>query len=238
MEPDAHQAGIGASLSYVGESHRRLRVFVLSDVRLYSDGLASLLSAEPAIEIVGTGGLRAGCTERVVATAPDVLLIDAVTLRQSDVARSVAAQLPSLLVVACGVSEEPDEVMACAQSGAAGYVARDASAADLVQTVTSLQCGELRCSPRISSMLFRQIALPTGIQEPSMASQLTAREREVVPLIDRGMSNKEIAVALSIEVATVKNHVHHILEKLAVRRRSGVAAQLRRRPFNPALPYR
>lgn len=216
-----------------GSNERTLRVFVLSDVRLYSDGLASLLSREAGFDVAGSAPLDEACLVRVIDAHPDALLVDAVDMRKSGVVREIARQLPGVLIVACGVSEEPDEIIACAQSGAAGYVARDASAEDLIRTVRSLERGELPCSPRIASMLFRQLATRGTASDAGAGAMLTARERDVVALIDCGRSNKEIAAALNIEVATVKNHVHHILEKLDVKRRSGVAASLRQRPASP-----
>jgi len=99
---------------------------------------------------------------------------------------------------------------------------------DLVNTIHSVARGELLCSPRIAATLFRALhaqgSRPDGDR---LALTLTAREREIAPLIDRGLSNKEIAAQLRIEVATVKNHVHNLLEKLQVASRGEAAARLR-----------
>lgn len=207
-----------------------LRVFVLSDVRLYSEGLAGLLAAVPSIAVVCASAVDAGTVEQILDVHPDVLLVDAVALCRGDIVVRVSTELPALRVVACGVAEEAGEIIACARSGAVGYVARDASAEELVRTVLSVQRGELHCPPRIASVLFRHMSAVAMTEVTAPATSLTAREREVIALIDRGMSNKEIAAALTIEVATVKNHVHHILEKLQVRRRSAAAARLRTPP--------
>jgi DNA-binding NarL/FixJ family response regulator len=205
-----------------------LRVFVLSDVRLYSDGLSTLLAADRETCVVGAAASAESLTyERILDVRPDVLLVDSATLRHGDLVRRVEAVVPEMLVVAFGVAEDLDEVLACARAGARGYVPRQASAEELVRTVRSVARGELPCSPRIAAMLFRQLAAADAVAPASAVAALTYREREVMALVDRGLSNKEIAAELGIEVPTVKNHVHRVLEKLDVRGRSAAAARMR-----------
>src|SRR5439155_827652 len=106
--------------------------------------------------------------------------------------------------------------------------AREASIDDLVTVIESVARGEAICSPRVAAGLLRRVAaLAAGHGGDLPRAQLTNREREIVRLIDNGLSNKEIARALGIEVATVKNHVHNILEKLQVHRRGEAAARVR-----------
>jgi len=204
-----------------------LRVFVLSDVRLYSDGLAALLASDPTITVVGAAAVSEPARNRVLAVRPDVLIVDAPSFHRTDFVRQIVAELPSLLVVVCGVSEHADEVIACAQEGAAGYIHRDATAEELIQTVKSVKRGELPCSPHIAALLFRKMASLAKPGATGSQPTPTYREHQVISLIERGLSNKEIAAALGIELTTVKNHVHHILAKLDVRRRGAVRAGLR-----------
>jgi DNA-binding NarL/FixJ family response regulator len=127
-----------------------------------------------------------------------------------------------------------DQVVACAEAGIAGYVDRDASLRDLVATVRSVARGELLCSPRIAARLMRRVAeLADQPRPPQTPAHLTRREREVVALIDEGLSNKEIAQRLNIELPTVKHHVHNVIEKLGVRSRLQAAAHVRRRGLDP-----
>jgi len=121
-------------------------------------------------------------------------------------------------------------VIACAEAGVSGYVTREASLDELTGVVESVARGESPCSPRISALLLRRVAETAGRRtETDAARRLTRREAEIVGLIDEGLSNKQIAGRLSIELATVKNHVHSILEKLQVERRAEAAARVRSR---------
>ena len=119
-------------------------------------------------------------------------------------------------------------MIAYPEVGATGYVTRDASATDLVKAVEHAANGEILCPPRIVGALFRRLAVLASERVPNPPLQrLTRREREVALLIGEGQSNRQIAEQLRIEVATVKHHVHNILEKLEVTRRSEAAARVR-----------
>ena len=109
-----------------------------------------------------------------------------------------------------------------------GFVERDAGLDELVTSIVCAARGEASFPPPIATTLLRRVASLSGAPGVSAdVAGLTARERQIVEVIAEGLSNKEIAARLSIEVATVKNHVHNILEKLQVSRRSEVVTQLR-----------
>src|SRR5207245_4897045 len=107
--------------------------------------------------------------------------------------------------------------------------ASDLSTLELAESVRTLDRGEFPCPTSIASILLRHAAASRDHSGRS-ASPLTTRERDIAALIERGLTNKETATALSIEVATVKNHVHHVLEKVGVARRAAIAAKLRHQP--------
>jgi two-component system nitrate/nitrite response regulator NarL len=159
---------------------------------------------------------------------PDVAVVDAALLN-ADVVRALLEQSPGTRIIAFGVADDWDDVQACAATGVAGFVTRNSSVADLVQAVHSARRGELICSPRIAALMFERMRTGENRSEPQVQERaLTTREREICELLERGLSNKEIARRLFIEQATVKNHVHNILEKLQVTRRGEAAATLRR----------
>jgi DNA-binding NarL/FixJ family response regulator len=141
---------------------------------------------------------------------------------------TIAAARLAVKVVAFSVAETDDEICECAEAGIAGYVARNGSKEDLIAAIENAVRGEVVCSPRAAASLFRRLAahVRTKRQRPPEAA-LTSREQDIIALIDRGLSNKEIARQLQIRLPTVKNHVHNILEKLQVRRRGAAAALLR-----------
>lgn len=207
-------------------------LLILSETRLYREALAEALQRQPGLRVAGTAGDAGEGLERAIAAGADLLLVDATLPGALDLIRALGHEAPAAHAVLLGLPEDEDAVVACAEAGAAGYLARDASLEELVEAIRSVERGELICSPRTAGMLLRRLAWRAAAADvaagPATApSLLTRREAEILHLIDDGLSNKEIAVHLGIEVATVKNHVHNLLRKLHVRRRSEAAARTR-----------
>jgi len=203
-----------------------IKVLVVAAVRLYREGMAANIHRRDGLSVVGTASNFRDAVAIAATESPHIVLIDMATGRGLELVRVLRRDVPAAKVVAVAVEELDSEIIACAEAGVAGYVPCDASMDDLVAAIKSLTQGELRCSPRIAATLFRRVTdLASGVREPHMPTTLTSREREVLSLIDRGLSNKEIAVGLHIEVNTVKNHVHHLLEKLRVGSRAEAAAR-------------
>jgi two-component system, NarL family, nitrate/nitrite response regulator NarL len=212
-----------------GEVASMVSILLIVGTRFYREGLAEALGREASIRVVGTATAAADALTRLQSLAPDVVLLDTRVAGMLDLVRTLVATSPSTPVVALALPEHDSEVLACTEAGASGYVTEDASVADLVAIVQGVARGEMRCSPRITGTLLRRVAaLATGHHQSPPLRRLTARELEVLQLLDEGLSNKQIARRLRIEVATVKNHVHHILEKLQVDRRAEATAYLRR----------
>ena len=219
-----------------------IRILIVDDTRLYREGLAQLLGRNDRLSVVGVAGERDDALACVRELDPDIVLLHMGMPDSFEILRAMVATAPRTKVVGLRVAETEDEILACAESGIAGYLPRDGSLDDLLSTVDSVARGEVLCSPRVAATLLRRVATLAVERRPrAVAANLTPREREIVGLIDEGLSNKEIALRLSIEVHTVKNHVHNILEKLKVHRRGEAAARLRedgtiRRSTSP--PYR
>lgn len=208
-----------------------IRVLIISDIRLYRDGLVHVLERDERIGVVGARSAH-DADATLAASPPDVALLDMAHPTAMSVMRDITSRFPSVKVVALGVSQQDGDVIACAEAGVAGYVFRDASLEELRATIESAARGELRCSPAMAATLLRRVANLASAQ-PSAPTNLTRREQEIVDLISEGLSNKQIAARLFIEVPTVKNHIHSILEKLGVRTRAEAAAKCHSRMTLP-----
>jgi len=206
-----------------------IRVLVASHIRLYREALgrvleqASLEASEPAPEVVliGLAASAADAVEQVRRLAPDITLLDMAMSDAFSAARQLGRFAGGSRIIALGMAENEAEVLNCAQLGIAGYVTRDASVAEMLSTVEATARGEVHCSPKIAGSLFRRIAaLSTERSNGSTPNALTARESQILKLLQQGMSNKMISRSLGIELPTVKNHVHSILAKLGIHRRT------------------
>lgn len=200
-------------------------------MRLYQEGLAQAMAADPRFRVIGAASdHREGllCIAGL-PFAPDVALIDVGPPLGFFSARALRAEVPEMRLLAVAISDREDDVVGWAEAGVAGFVTRDTSLAGLMQAVDSIAIHGSVCSPDITATLLRRIAsLAEGRRTESLVRHtLTKREREIVALIDRGRSNKEIALELHVSLATVKNHVHSILDKLHVSRRGEAAAAVR-----------
>jgi two-component system nitrate/nitrite response regulator NarL len=207
---------------------RRARIFLLSDIRLYREGLLVSLVRRNVFDVLGAHDLSEAIVPQISLLHPDAIILDMSSKSGFEMARLLNTHVQAAKIIAFGVSEVDDLVLACAKAGVAGYVAPSAGEEDLENAIKSALRGELYCSPRIAGFLFRR----AGSQyektvEISDRDTLTLREREIMNLVSEGRSNKEIARTLRISNATVKNHVHNILEKLRVRRRGEAAACVR-----------
>lgn len=205
-----------------------IRALILDDSRVHYQGLTRVLEETGCFAIVGACTPAPESLGRIRELAPDIVLLHLGVPDRLAAIRAIVQSAPKVRVVVLGASESEEEVISYAEAGAAGYVMREGSVEDLVAIAQSVARGEALCSPRVAAILLKQVAALASERRSRLLSvRLTAREREIVDLIDRGLSNKEISQRLSVEVRTVKSHVHNILEKLHVHRRGEAAAWVR-----------
>ncbi len=204
------------------------RVLIVSGLRLLRDGLADALARSTTISVVAAVADADRARAAIAEHEPQLVLIDVELPDSLALVRELHDDPRAPRIVVFAVAESDDILVRYIESGIHGYVARDGSLADVVATVESVGRGETIVSPKLAASLFQRLAEQRRRKEPeSAADELTARENQILALVEQGMANKEIARTLGIELATVKNHVHHVLEKLKVSRRGQAAARAR-----------
>lgn len=212
-----------------------IRVGILHRHRLLRESLACYLGQRETISVVyATSGWELDEAE-LAALNPNVILLecDPASREPMQAAKRLHASVPKAKLLIMDVPETETDILSCIEDArASGYLLRDSSAEDVLRAVQALAKGETLCSPRIAHLLFSRVSSlahrdrGSGIDDDA---GLTRREREIIGLIERGLCNKEIAVYLCIEVQTVKNHVHNILDKLQLQDRREAARYARER---------
>jgi DNA-binding NarL/FixJ family response regulator len=198
---------------------RMIRVLVAATIRLYRDGLVRVLSQASSLTVVGAVRGQRETLDVARALTPDVVVLDMASDDSTTTLHELKELRPAVAVVGIGIPELDQEILACAERGMEGYVTREGSVEELVAAIEHAADGELHCTPKFAGLLMRRLAAVTAAHEPArMVERLTSREYEIVTLLGQDLSNKEIASRLGIEVATVKNHVHNLFEKLQVHR--------------------
>lgn len=214
-----------------------MRVLVYSPVQIFGDCIATFLESAECVAAVLAEHDILNLDLKAIELGADVALIDVTTPEAHAVPRLVKVVCPEVSTIAMAVSEVPDEVIACAESGFDAYVPRTARPAEMIEIIHGVQRGETVCAPRIARTLFNELARRRVADPPSTPDgHLTPREMEIARLIGRGAANKEIAAELHLSVATIKNHVHSVLRKLQVDNRAQVAMLLLQNPLALRLP--
>jgi DNA-binding NarL/FixJ family response regulator len=198
---------------------RSPRVFLVDDHGMFRSGVKSELADE--LEIVGEAEDVAPAITRIAESMPDVVLLD-VHLPGGggqQVVTAVKAEHPEVRFLALSASDAPEDVIAVIRAGARGYVTKTISGADLIDAVRRVAAGDAVFSPRLAGFVLDAFAaMPGGgADQPSFDAeldQLTTREREVLRLIARGYTYREVARELFISVKTVESHVSSVLRKL------------------------
>ena len=209
-----------------------MNIILLTPVRLLGDGLAACFSGRPDLSATAVVRDLADLREILTTDNAQAVLVDVALGVDLFDMRAIAAEWPEVALIALGLNEQRQEVIACGRAGYSGYVPRDASIDELCNRIHQIVDGRLECPPHISSGLLRALFrhdAPT--QEPESDPALTRRESEVLELLGRGFSNKEIGSELCLSVATVKHHVHHVLEKLKLERRAQAMRRVRDAPW-------
>ena len=223
----------------------KIRVMIVDDQRLLREGFRKLIELEPDLEVVG----MAGDGEEALATverlhaeqmAPDVVLMDVRMPRLDGIAatRAFKERWPEIRIVILTTFDDRELIQAGLQAGALGYVLKDITAEQLATTIRVVAQGQILLHPDVASKViasFTSASAESAVASSTTSAsesagdeaQLTEREREILALLARGASNREISETLYIASGTVKNHLSNILGKLGVRDRTQAALKAR-----------
>jgi len=221
------------------ETTEVVRVLIADDQALFRRGLYVVLGTEEGIDVVAEAENGEEAVTKAEELAPDVVLMDVRMPRVSGIeaARRIRDLLPTTRILMLTVSDEEDDLYAAIKAGANGYLLKEISVEEVAEAVRAVVQGQSLISPSMASKLlaeFNALARRATQQEQYPAPVLTSRELEVLRLVARGMSNKEVAEQLYISENTVKNHVRNILEKLHLHSRmEAVMYAVRKRLLDP-----
>jgi len=207
-------------------TERHIRVLVVDDNGLFRDGLVGLLGRLTDIDVVGAAGSGEEAIRRAPVLRPNVVLMDIAMPGMGGVeaARQVLEGSPGVAVCMLTVSEQERDLFAAVRAGARGYLAKSVELDVLAAAIRTLSDGGALISPHLARDLLAAFAQFSPPQRDSATDRLTPREREILALVGRGMSNPEIAERLVIAENTVKVHLRNILDKLQVHSRAQAAA--------------
>jgi two-component system NarL family response regulator len=210
-----------------------VKVFILAENRLLREALARILNKKSDIRVVGASAFAPDIVQQIVVAAPHVLLCDSATIALSELrlVAEIRAATSDLKVVMVGMESDRETFLKAVRDGIVGYVLKEASAMEVAACVRAVANGEAVCPPTLCMALFEQLVNPASQAETFVFEHnlgLTRREQQLVQMISRGLTNKEIAAQLNLSEQTVKNHVHRMLRKLGASDRLGAVERCRR----------
>jgi two-component system response regulator NreC len=197
----------------------KIRVFLTDDHTLFRQGIRTLISAEPDMEVVGEASNGSDAITRAAETRPDVILMDIgmAGLSSFEATRQVRRNRPETKVLFLTMYDDEDYLVECMEVGAGGYVLKDSPAAQLVSAIRDVNRGGSYLSPRMLAQLVDDFRtrIKSTTRLPRFAT-LTTREKEVLKLLAEGNSVKEIACSLNLSVKTVEAHKFNLMRKLDI----------------------
>ena len=210
----------------------RIRVFLLTESRLLGEALAKILKKRGEFNVVGASCLSPEIATEIASARPDLLLADTVLIRdrQIQLLPELKQILPELKILLVGMDCDKELFLRAVKAGIGGYLLKDASASDVAAAIRSVSNNEAVCPPLLCLALFQQIAQENArtdetaglVLQAHHPLGLTRREQQLVEMIGRGLTNKEIASLLNLSEQTIKNHVHRILRKVGASDRLSV----------------
>ena len=203
------------------------RVMIADDHAMVRDGLRGMLASDRMLQVVGEASTGAEAVDLAHRLKPDLILMD---IRMPDMdglaaTRRIKEEIPDTSIIMVTIYDNPDYLLEAISAGAAGYLLKDVSRFELLQTIRKIVEGGSFLNQELMTKSLQQLAARRDPLQRERApfERLTPREEEVLKVLAQGLSNKEIAAQLVVSVATVKTHVEHIIQKLHVSDRTQAA---------------
>jgi len=231
--PDYQSEASATSRPHGGE---RIRVYVAADNRLLREALAKILAKRGSVDVIGLNSPLAFDARTLMSEGVEVLLLASQGIIQEDLAtiQRVHAAAPVVRILLIGATKEDGEFLQCVRAGISGYLWRDASADDVLAGIRAVQAGEAVCPGELCNVLFRYFERETPelpCASPRQRLGLTRREQQLVPLIAKGFTNKEIANHFCLSEQTVKNHLYRMKHKIGAEDRLNIVQRFRTQGF-------
>ena len=219
------------------EVSANVSIFLLAENRLLREALTRILSKKSNMTVAGASSYSPNIETVLASVSPDVLLFDPLDWHLGlTLIRHLHGSMPSLKIVMIGMEADGELLLRAVREGIAGYLLRDASAAEIAAAVRSVANDYAVCSQELCHVLFDYVSRQRA-HLPNLAVKqqlgLTRREQQLVELISRGLTNKEIALDLGLSEQTVKNHLHRVLRKVGVSDRLEAVEMCRTQGFLP-----
>jgi two-component system nitrate/nitrite response regulator NarL len=211
-----------------------IKLLIADDHFLFREGLARILNDAPEMHVVATVGSGEDALRRAGEFKPDVVLLDVNMpgLSGVETAQRMRELYPHIGILMLTVSENEADLFAAIRAGARGYLLKNMDAAEVIYAIQRVYAGEAMIAPAMAVKLLKEFATTPARAPTPEEEDLTEREREVLQLVARGLSNKEIATHLALSPHTVKAHLRTILDKLHLRSRAQAAAWAAQRGLN------
>jgi two-component system NarL family response regulator len=207
---------------------KKIRLLLVEDNRLLRDGIISILKPHKDILVIAASGNGKNTITKIRQLKPNVILLDLGLRSQNSlqVVEIVKKDFPNAKIIVMDLAPVQADILQYVKAGANGFILKDASLNDFLITIRTVADGSTVLPPLLVDSLFSQIvdyAVREGSSKLNKAVKMTKREREVIELLSKGLTNKEIAQKIRVSTYTVKSHIHNIMEKLALHTRLEIA---------------
>jgi len=208
--------------------HDQIRILIADDHPMFREGVVQSLASEKDFAIIGQASNGKNAIEMAKELLPDVLLLD-ITMPDQDgitITKKISAAFPVIQIIILTASENEDDLMKALKAGARGYVLKGISAKELVKVIRTIVAGGTYISPDMANMILFELSQPS---QPDPLSELSDREKEILKLVAKGYTNREIGAQIHLSEKTIKHYMTNILQKLHVRSRVEAALIVQKR---------